>query len=437
MAFRGRYYSKPKLTILAAFLHYNAYTKSAVGAVKDAHGSVAIIRTKLIQSVNHDHIGDILQHYESIKRFSGHDISNVLSLHDLQYMLRTLLGAANRNKLSFCMRMVEDAVRSFGSAIDVRSVYSQILDAAVTASLVDMVYGLFLEPPADFRPSRKHFIDVMTFYGRSGDVEKLRVCIDALKHQDYTPTVAEYALLIDATFRKKGTITANDFLIIFAEMGQLNLPFDGELVKLLRRRTNSLGAEDLQAHQLIKEYQKHCIVPIPKTVMDDWFRNVRAILIEKGINAATRELERLQEKGLIADSRTLSAITSAATTLEQMRGLENVLGIRANIISWSNLIRNTLNIRGLPHALEAYEEAKLNGIKPDWIMVYPLLKALCQSSVKYVTEDNLMQALSIYHDVDRSVPEFYISQNSSPSPESREASPQIKVYNILLIQLYY
>ena len=134
--------------------------------------------------------------------------------------------------------------------------------------------------------------------------------------------------------------------------------------------------------------------------MERWVGRLKHSLAVPGHRsrpAFRAKVAEFKASGLVPNERTMTSLMGNTTSLEQMQFLEDALGFKANKLAWSILLKNALDKRWVSIALSFYDAAKESGIRPDSIMIHPILRALC--NVVRPTPAMLDKALILYRDL--------------------------------------
>ncbi|THH10548.1 hypothetical protein EW145_g1253 [Phellinidium pouzarii] len=282
--------------------------------------------------------------------------------------------------------------------------------------------NIFRRPNLPFRPNSIHWQIVMKGLAGVGDIERVKEGLNIMKNGWPFPRTTHYQALLEAMLRQKDPPSVDEISGVLDEMHSLNLPYDPGITSLLERHRQEL-------RELTDKYKTRRGPAITGIHVQAWLQELVKAR-QRGRSPFDIKLQQLRRKGFIPDERSLANLVSlsSTSTIEELQFLQEVLEVKSNVVVWSILIRNILAKTGIRNALEAYQAAKDNGIRPDAAMLHPLLRVLCSGRVGEPSEAILDRALELYKD---------LNVDTQPSDKhttgrERKQGADTSVYNTLL-----
>ncbi|KAJ6503355.1 hypothetical protein C8R47DRAFT_969394 [Mycena vitilis] len=169
---------------------------------------------------------------------------------------------------------------------------------------------------------------------------------------------------------------------------------------------------------------------------DEWRKRLAAASHHSGVGHALEVFRELQAQGCTATPEIFRSIVNASKSVQDIRTVEQALGVRADVSIYAVLVNNNIRVKQLTEALDVYDSAKNAGLPPVAGLVAPIIRSLVSNKNKFPAEFNthLDTALALYSDLEEAFP--------APDPESPDASvndpsehsngPDVNIYTSLL-----
>ncbi|KAJ7225344.1 hypothetical protein GGX14DRAFT_348847 [Mycena pura] len=244
--------------------------------------------------------------------------------------------------------------------------------------------------------------------------------------------------LINNATQAKTLIHPETFISIIVDMKLHRLPSDPSVLSLISEYYLEHGFQ-VYAEDIRKTYAAQ----FPEALTPEeqqrytWRKQLSAASQTSGVKHSLEVFRRSAAEGCTATPDTIRAILASSKSIEDIREVEEALGVQADVSAYAVLVNNNIRIKKVQDALAVYEEAKKSGIVPVAGLVAPILRSLSSAERKMAETHNanLDSALAIYSDLDEAFP--------APAPDSPEAltltdhtvhsdGPDIDVYTSLL-----
>jgi pentatricopeptide repeat protein len=291
--------------------------------------------------------------------------------------------------------------------------------------------------PGHITPSHEHWHLFLEYCGQQGELGSLRSAIKSMRRSGSKPINASFQILINALFEStSGVPRLAEFSSIMDDMKQEGLPYEPSILLSLCR-----GYTDRRHRQLAIQVERLYLSRFSKVRGKgreslDWNKRLEEESHKRGARAAVQLCKIFQQKGFVASPFTLSSILRASASSSDLHHAAKELGIRANVIHWSIVIRNAIRTGDMKRALAIYSQSQESGILPDAAMVHPIISALCQTTLKPPADTAIDQALALYQDLVRasSQPRTDVPASSGGTTINlgHSSGPDANIYNALL-----
>lgn len=299
------------------------------------------------------------------------------------------------------------------------------------------------ELPPHTTPTLEHFHTFLKGCPHHVPLLFLRdVVVTRMRRAGVRPVNETFSILIRCiihnAIQAKATLKVETFSTIIADMKMLRLAPDPSVLSPIVDYYIDNGFQEY-AEALRRTYAANFpdeLAP-EEQQRNAWNKQLAAAALDSGVEAALKLFRGLAPLGCTASPDTIRAILSCTKSVEDLRKVEEALGVRADASEYAVLVNNNIRVRKVQDALTVYEEAKKAGVVPVAGLVGPIIRSLSSSEKKAPKAHNadLDGALSLYSDLDDAFP--------PPAPDSAEAAtsnnhsehskgPDVDIYTSLL-----
>ncbi|KAJ6621179.1 hypothetical protein B0H10DRAFT_1875277, partial [Mycena sp. CBHHK59/15] len=244
--------------------------------------------------------------------------------------------------------------------------------------------------------------------------------------------------IVNNAVRSKTILRPETFSTLIADMKTHRLSSDHSLLSFISDYYIEIGFQ-VYANDIRKIYaaQFPDVLTAEEQQMNAWKKQLTTASQTSGVESAVNVFRGLASEGCPASPEIFRAILGPSKTIQDLRMVEEALGMQADASEYAVLVNNNIWVKRVADALAVYEEAKKSGVVPVAGLVAPLIRSLSshQDKTPSVHNANLDAALALYADVDAAFP--------VPLPDSPEASavnnygehskgPDIDIYTSLL-----
>ncbi|KDQ63277.1 hypothetical protein JAAARDRAFT_119556 [Jaapia argillacea MUCL 33604] len=184
--------------------------------------------------------------------------------------------------------------------------------------------------------------------------------------------------------------------------------------------------------QFIQEQEDSSFCPVDTSQADNRNQRISARAQERGLKHALALQKSFADQGFQASPSAMSAVLSSSYSVEDLKFASKTMGIKADAYHWATLIRNAVQGGRARDAVTIYHHAKADGIRPNAIMVHPLLRALCSSKLRTPKDSDIHCALAIYRGLVPPQPDSPSSPPPSLKPTTKGSVVDVAIYNTLL-----
>ncbi|TDL28329.1 hypothetical protein BD410DRAFT_780819 [Rickenella mellea] len=382
--------SKPIASAPAGVLQLQQLREQFLDAVKCADTESALIHYHNIKVV----LGSLPKIRGSWKGY------NALTVQDISSVSLSLSHSNGMSAATLTRQLLQDCWSYFGVPLT-SELFSHALHALINSNQAIEAENLLLSDSrstfGDYVPSRDNWLVIVKNHFRNRDLQEIKRCLGVMKDINVPPTLPFYKLLFRCMFAQHTPPSRDDVLHALDCMRKCNVTPDDDFLRMVKNLCRRLRLYSLLRD--IEEFKKDVQPRLSGDQVQACIKQLRAAMEKGGRIMMANKLVALKNDGFIPDARTLPKLMTNVTSSEEMRHLARTLGVEANKVAWSVLIKNALDRRGLKIALSIYEEARASGIHPDSVMVHPLLRSLCNSSIREPSKTQIQQALSVYYDL--------------------------------------
>ncbi|TCD62985.1 hypothetical protein EIP91_006167 [Steccherinum ochraceum] len=216
-----------------------------------------------------------------------------------------------------------------------------------------------------------------------------------MRQSGVTPDVAVYSSLFDELFQDDFFPTFMRVQKILENMKTDEIPFSRAFLDYLVEGYQRVGSGSLipSVTKLFEKMRDEVVIIDGQTTQD----------IHKMLAAASGKrsgakylLQGFRKKGFRPNRDTLVAVCDGARSVADLVYWETILQIKADAEIWAIVIQNAAfhgTRHDRYHALEAYRTALRRGIPKSTELFYPVLRAICSSTVDAPTDQVLEQSL--------------------------------------------
>ena len=345
-----------------------------------------------------------------------------LELEDLINATELLIQPGTTRCAGVSLMMLNDC--EFLQGLKVNSdLLKHVLQALLASSQPQRAYRLILRfhrSKDSVKPNSHLWALVMLGLGEAGDIGLLKSCIDTLKSSWPFLNSEHYRILLSALLRKRRHPVA-ELSSVLSDMSS-HVPYDPDTYELLRSATTNLGES---CEILAEEYLTWCkgrTKSLTKSGVTLTVNDISGIR-KRGKHAFRERLGYMKRRGFVPDRKMLSKVLSldGVSSIKELDFLAEALEVTPDVVDWAVVIRNAAAKHGAITAVDIYEESKRRKITPNSVMIHPLLRALCDTSLKEPKELDIDRALQIYEDV-----------REAAINKGQAYNPNITVFNTLL-----
>ncbi|KAJ7751295.1 hypothetical protein DFH07DRAFT_532918 [Mycena maculata] len=296
--------------------------------------------------------------------------------------------------------------------------------------------------PPHISPTREHFHLFLKGCPPHSNILFLReVVVSKMRRAGIRPDSETFSILIRCYLRnateKRTLLRLEAFTDLLTDMKIQRLVPDPSVISLISEYYIENGfpiyAEDFQ--KIYDATFPDALTP-EEEQRNAWNKQL-TLAAQSGVQTSLDVFRTLAPLGCTASPDTVRAILGSTKSVEDLRIVEEALGVRGEVSEYALLVNNNIRIRQVQEALTVYEEAKKAGITPVAGLVAPIIRSLVSGEMKNPGRHNsdVDTALSLYSDLDEAFP--------PPDPDSPEAlaaanpsehskGPDVDIYSSLL-----
>ena len=273
---------------------------------------------------------------------------------------------------------------------------------------------------------------------KGGDVGMIRQSLKTMRKSGCRPTNEVLKVLIRALFASPFNVNIRNFASAFEDAHREGLYFDPSTSALIYNGFSKLGRT--QRALQVQEMYRAAVLPIHRSDRGESHSELRKMAAQEGTRAAVLLCKAFQNNGFLPTNRTLAAVLQDSASPADLQYAEHELCVASNAVHWSILITNAVRTGNLSGALSIYDQSRERNIRPDVVMVQPIINALCFPPLARPSEAAIDRALDIYQDLLKSASQSDAQSSqattvtSLPSPSYAPAvkGPNSNLYSNLL-----
>lgn len=251
------------------------------------------------------------------------------------------------------------------------------------------------EMPGGCRPSRSQWDAFARQCLQFGSAGLVVASLETMRRTGCPANLATYSRLFDAMFQEGFFPHFERVKTIVGHMRLDKVPFSRAFLDFLiegyeKTRSDALIAQVTQLYDEVGTVKTGRLPPN---------RDVHKLLMEAATDKvhAFALLNTYIKKGFRPSRDTLAALCDAARKVSDLVYWEKKLGVKADAAIWAVIIQNAAfsgTATDRYNALEAYRTAGRRGFARTTEMFYPLLRALCTSTLSAPSETIIKQSLA-------------------------------------------
>jgi pentatricopeptide repeat protein len=404
---------------------------------------------KLHTSVWTNRISEIHKCYpllvEDVKRHKNTDpnvsIPPPLSKPQLVDLLDILAASGRSFDLALVEKILADMPDVFGLQPTTED-HTTIIRALIRYGNFQTIHRWLLKmsrKPGHVNPSLNQWHEFLEYCREKGELGALRAAIKTMRRSGCRPANATFKILIEALFGAAPPVPQIiTFSSVMDDMVKEGLRYHPSIAASLHLGYVNLG-HNYHASRVERLYKSRFTEACKGNKQEPkWIDRLKDEAERNGAKAAVKLCKIYLQEGCTASSPTLVAILHNSTNPSELRYAEEELHVQAGAAHWSILINNTVRTGDVTKALSIYNQSQIAGIRPDAVMLHPIINALCMTRISPPSEAAIDQALALYQDLASSVPIPNPTEAPAPTQDAPIASsnhppgPDAKIYNSLL-----
>ncbi|KAJ7631147.1 hypothetical protein FB45DRAFT_558271 [Roridomyces roridus] len=261
------------------------------------------------------------------------------------------------------------------------------------------------------------------------------VVINKTRRAGVRPTNETFDILVRSVLRNathaKTVLNVESLAMILADIRDTGLNADPSILSMMTEYYMENGFQT-SVVDIRRIYNTHFpdIASPEEEQLHEWRTRLTEASNNSGVEAGIDLFRRL---GCPASPEMFRSILGSTRAIEDLRKVENALGIRAGVSEYSLLVNNNVRTRKVKEALVIYEQVKPAGIAPVAGLVGPIIMSLCSSSQKTAQDHNadVDRALGLYSDLDEAYPVSDTPEAPLNPANEHSKGPDVNIYTSL------